>query len=234
MKRGSIFFILVLCVTAILCLPTYAAETETSTAPELDSEVVEETKVETETEFTSETEPEEPDDFPEINHFWAGVSEWIDEHKTEILSAASAVASVIVGVLYKTGLLPKFEAFKTGLTSTVSDFLGSIKSSTEEKMNAIDKVIGHVDEISIHVDKVVEQSAKEREQMLAVISAQKNQLAEYKEVMKAQEQMIYQALMSTNLSTARRNAIDEEHLKNIEKIDSVVHAEVENHVEENP
>jgi hypothetical protein len=54
--------------------------------------------------------------------------------------------------------------------------------------------------------------------MLEIIKEQKAQLAEYREIMVAQEKMIYQALMSANLPTARRNAVDEEHLQNLAKI----------------
>jgi predicted nucleic acid-binding Zn-ribbon protein len=231
-KHYKLIIATLLCLS-VLILPVYATETgmdETEPALEETETVVEEIieeevgsepdAVESGTEDPGETGEEES----AYVMFWKDVSAWLRENSPQILSAIAAFTAAC-GVRYsKTKTQPLLSGFVAWATD-------KFKKQDEDNSAQVERLQSGIDQVKVIADAVRVALAKSDEERSAVLGsvAQVRFLADtLVEVMKGQEDMIYHALMSAQLPAARRNAVDQAHLENVAKIESVS-AEVKNY-----
>jgi hypothetical protein len=231
-KHYKLIIATLLCLS-VLILPVYATETgmdETEPALEETETVVEEIieeevgsepdAVESGTEDPGETGEEEA----AYEMFWQDLSAWVRKNSPQILSAIAAITAGL-GVLYSK---IKTQPLLSGFVAWVTD---KFKKQDEDNSAQVERLQSGIDQVKVIADAVRVALAKSDEERSAVLGsvAQVRFLADtLVEVMKGQEDMIYHALMSAQLPAARRNAVDQAHLENVAKIESVS-AEVKNY-----
>lgn len=172
MKKTIALLFAIALLLSILCVPAFA-ETGAETAPSTESAPVSD-------------ETSEP--------FSTYISGLIGEYAAEILSALSAVGALIVGILFKKGLLP-----------VVSNSLTKIGDGTAKVAEETSKALAAAEGVA----RETASSVKELEDKLKEIEAENSdKMAVFRETLCLQTEMLGTLMLNLRLSPDQRAEVE--------------------------
>ena len=161
--------------------------------------------------FAAETEP--PAEVPEVPAEEGGISAWIEENKTDIISIFTLIGSVMVAALYKMGLLPAISKFMKSSMDTSGKLQESVdifKTDTQEKLKecfeAISSVAGNAAEMEKMTSDMRDLVSSLTESIQTVREDQKQQ----DEVLRHFAGMLYKVVMSSSAPEYIRSDVAKE------------------------
>lgn len=157
--------------------------------------------------FAEEITPE-TEEYTESENFFEEIYEEILKHSDKILSALAFVASLLLALTYKKGLLPLVK----GALSSLGNSVSRLKEETENATNTADENMrSAVAELQKAEDLIFSLSEK-LETLEGELSEAKKERAENGDmrlIMKAQVDMLYEIFMSSSLPLYQKEAVGE-------------------------
>ncbi len=130
------------------------------------------------------------------------------EYSGEIFSCLSLAASLLLAYLYRSGLSPLIKNALAGLSDTVHAIRESVKES-EEKGGSVTAALG---ERLMAAEAVITKLSESIDTMTASLAAKESEegeRAEFKTVLAAQIDMLYEIFMTSNLPQYKKDAVGE-------------------------
>ena len=138
-----------------------------------------------------------------------------EEHSTEVFSALALLGSVLVAVLYKTGLLPLLKKALSAIGSTAKNTAlktEELARVLEEKEEALAQTLLPVGDKVEAMEKHLERAETSATEMVSRLEALELREAANRRLLEGQIAMLHGLAMGANLPKFRRDAIDRAYL----------------------
>ena len=195
MKKFLIVIFTLVLMCSIFTVSSFAIESQTEFS---ENAIADETKAPNSEEPTKE----------DSGNFFELIYTELISHADEILSALAFIASLVIGLTYKKGLLPIIR----GALNNMSNEIGEIKQSTEkstllsiEATDAATKKLECAQELVINLESKLESLESE---LARCVESEKERETTSK-ILLAQVDMLYEIFMSSSLPAYQKDAVGE-------------------------
>ena len=148
-----------------------------------------------------------------------GLSEWITSlfanHSAEIFSVLSLLGSVLVAILYKTGLLPLLSKHLAGLRTVAGGTAESTAELARKMENATSQIGAAADYTAAGVDglrEAAEETTAKLDALQEAFTAARDDNERMRLILKGQTDLIYGVLQAAALPQYQKDAMSEQYV----------------------
>ena len=141
--------------------------------------------------------------------FLSAVTRFFEDHASEILGILTFLSSMLVALLYKSGLLP---LLRNGI-SALAETAGKTGKMTEVFTERAEKELADLKECAAPLTALMQKTEEYLKSMSEALAKAEANEAEMKEILAAETSLFYELLTSVNLPEAQKESMAESYYR---------------------